>query len=86
MPPPLPDDPEARPPAHVLNYSPLWMDAVFRPRSRAEALLSPEREAGNLTPQDYDTTIDFLSNYHRQYPVRSSLFTSLTMFMCQHTS
>lgn len=68
MPPP---DSEARPP-HVLLYSPFWMDAIFRPRSRAEELLSPERETGNLTPRDYDATIEFLSNYHRQYPVRFS--------------
>ncbi len=68
---PLPNISEARPP-HVLLYSPFWMDTIFKPRARAEELLSPEREAGNLTPRDYDATIEFLSNYHRQYPVRFS--------------
>ena len=56
---------------HVLNYDISWMNSVFRSRARAEALLSPERESGNLTTRDYDTAIQFLPGTHHYYPVRS---------------
>ncbi|KAF8974013.1 hypothetical protein BDZ97DRAFT_1777987 [Flammula alnicola] len=45
------------------------MDSVFRSKTITEALLSPEREAGNITPHDYEASLNFLPNYHRQYPV-----------------
>lgn len=56
---------------HVLHYNINWMDSVFRSRARAEALLSPERESGNLTTRDYDAAIQFLPGTHHYYPVRS---------------
>jgi hypothetical protein len=55
--------------ANVLRYNVRWMDSVFNSRSTTEALLSPQREAGNLTPNDYNASVDFLSGYHRHYPV-----------------
>ena len=56
---------------HVLHYDIDWMDSTFRTRAVAEALLSPERESGNLTSRDYDAAIHFLPGSHRHYPVRS---------------
>jgi len=53
----------------VLHYNVRWMDGVFKSRTTTEALLSPQREAGNLTTHDYDASISFLPGYHRRYPV-----------------
>jgi len=54
---------------HVLRYNINWMDSVFRSRARAEALLSPERESGNLTTRDYEAAIQFLPGTHHYYPI-----------------
>lgn len=80
---PLPDQPTPpRQPVHVILYSPLWMDTTFRTRAYTEALLSPEREAGRLTPHDYDASVDFLTNYHRQYPVGFSSVPTCQISYC----
>lgn len=67
---------------HVLHYNVNWMDSVFRSRAAAEALLSPERESGNLTSRDYDAAIQFLPGTHHYYPVRS--LPSLWLFLRSH--
>lgn len=54
---------------NVLHYNVRWMDSVFKSKNTTEALLSPQREAGNLTAHDYDASINFLPGYHRHYPV-----------------
>ncbi|KAF8807493.1 hypothetical protein BYT27DRAFT_7189565 [Phlegmacium glaucopus] len=54
---------------HVLHYNINWMDSVFRSRTRTEALLSPERESGNLTTRDYEAAIQFLPGTHHYYPI-----------------
>lgn len=56
---------------HVLPYNVDWMESAFKSRTATEALLSPERELGNLTSRDYDDAIQFLPGNHRHYPVRS---------------
>jgi hypothetical protein len=48
-----------------------WIYSTFTSRATAEALLSPERESGNLTTNDYNNAIQFLPGAHRYYPVRS---------------
>jgi hypothetical protein len=55
----------------VLYYNIKWMNSAFTSRAAAEALLSPERDSGNLTSRDYDAAIQFLPNTHSYYPVRS---------------
>ena len=67
---------------HVLRYNMDWMYSAFGSRATAEALLSPERESGNLTTRDYDAAIKFLPGLHRYYPVRSLL--SLWLFLRSH--
>lgn len=67
---------------HVLPYNINWMNSVFRSRARAEALLSPERESGNLTTRDYDAAIQFLPGTHHYYPVRP--LSSLWLFLRSH--
>ena len=69
---------------HVLHYNINWMDSVFRSRARTEALLSPERESGNLTTRDYDTAIQFLPGTHRYYPVRC--LPRLWLFLRSHSA
>jgi hypothetical protein len=67
---------------HVLVYNVHWMVSTFGSRTAAEALLSPERESGNLTSRDYDTAIQFLPGNHRYYPVRS--LSNLWLFLRSH--
>ena len=55
---------------HVLQYNANWINSAFKSRATAEALLSPERESGNLTTRDYDAAIQFLPGTHHYYPVR----------------
>ena len=69
----------------ILLYNVDWMDSTFGSRAAAEALLSPERESGNLTSRDYDDAIQFFSGNHRHYPVRclSSLWVFIrSQFLC----
>jgi len=66
--------------ANVLRYNVRWMDNVFNSRSTTEALLSPQREAGNLTLNDYNASLDFLSGYHRHYPVLGVLMAITLVF------
>lgn len=68
--------------AHVLYYNVTWMNSTFKTRAAAEALLSPERESGNLTFRDYNDAIQFLPGPHRYYPVRS--LPSLRLFLRSH--
>lgn len=72
------------PDIHVLHYNINWMDSVFRSRARTEALLSPERESGNLTTRDYDAAIQFLPGTHHYYPVRS--LARLWLFLRSHSA
>lgn len=66
----------------VLQYNLNWMNSTFRSRATAEALLSPERESGNLTTRDYDASIQFLPGTHHYYPVRP--LPSLRPFLRSH--
>ena len=67
---------------HVLDYNVNWMYSTFTSRAVAEALLSPERESGNLTSRDYDAAIQFLPGNHRHYQVR--FFHSLWLYLRSH--
>jgi len=42
------------------KYSIRWLETVFTSKAVTEELLSPERENGNLTTNDYERAIDFL--------------------------
>ncbi|KAF9473119.1 hypothetical protein BDN70DRAFT_966806 [Pholiota conissans] len=69
---PLPP-PQTQDSPYVLRYAPLWMDSVFRSKTTTEALLSSQRESGYLSPHDYEASITFLTNWHRQYPLLGAL-------------
>jgi hypothetical protein len=64
------DPPKVR---KVLLYDVHWMDDTFTSRASTEALLSPQRESGNLSAHDYDASVNFFSNFHRQYPIIGTL-------------
>ncbi|KIM48116.1 hypothetical protein M413DRAFT_439827 [Hebeloma cylindrosporum] len=66
--------------AHVVHYNVRWMDSVFKSRDTTEALLSPQREAGNLTSHDYDASLNFLPGYHRYYPGLGLLVATALVF------
>lgn len=53
----------------LLKYNPLWLDSIFTSRTKAEELLAPERESGNICHRDYEAAIAFLPNYHRHLAV-----------------
>jgi len=54
-------------PDDALKYNVRWMENTFGSRSVTEALLSPERESGNITPNDYEAATNFLPGFHRHY-------------------
>ena len=55
------------------NYNVAWIDRTFHSRAVAEALLAPERESGNISPNDYELATRFLPGVHRHYSVHSHL-------------
>ncbi|RDB28817.1 hypothetical protein Hypma_015432 [Hypsizygus marmoreus] len=50
-----------------LRYNVRWVEQTFHTRAATEALLSPERENGNLTSHDYDAAAAFFPGFHRHY-------------------
>jgi len=50
-------------------YSINWVEFIFCSRAVAEELLTPEREAGNLTSADYEKALNFLPRA-KQYSYR----------------
>lgn len=54
----------------TLNYNIRWIEQTFHSLSLTESLLSPERESGNLTTNDYELAIRFLPGFHRHYRVQ----------------
>ncbi|CAA7266532.1 unnamed protein product [Cyclocybe aegerita] len=63
----------------TLEYPVKWADRVFSSRATTEALLAPEREAGNLTSHDYDAIL----NFHSGGFVRRNL--PLVLFLASST-
>lgn len=56
-----------------LDYNPYWVDRNLTNRRSTEALLAPERDAGNVSPNDYEAAVEFSASPHRFYRVRHSL-------------
>lgn len=52
-----------------LRYNIRWIEHTFTSRAVTESLLSPERESGNITTNDYEAATTFLPGFHRHYRV-----------------
>ena len=50
-------------------YSIKWVEFIFCSKPVTEELLTPEREAGNLTSADYEKAVNFLPRA-KQYSYR----------------
>ncbi|KAL0951068.1 hypothetical protein HGRIS_007806 [Hohenbuehelia grisea] len=51
-----------------LRYNLRWLDETFASSATTEALLSLQRENGNLTTHDYELATDFLPGIHKYFP------------------
>lgn len=54
----------------VLKYNVRWIEQTFTSPSVTESLLSPERESGNITTNDYEAATRFFPGPKRRYHVR----------------
>ncbi|KAG6911892.1 hypothetical protein DXG01_000139 [Tephrocybe rancida] len=50
-----------------LNYNLRWIERTFNSRAATEALLAPEREAGNVSHNDYDAAVQFSTSVYPYY-------------------
>ncbi|KAG6829383.1 hypothetical protein H0H92_004651 [Tricholoma furcatifolium] len=50
-----------------LHYNFRWIESTFSSRSVTESLLAPEREAGNVSSNDYDAAVNFSPGFHPFY-------------------
>ena len=53
----------------ALRYNVRWIERTFTSRPVTESLLSPERESGNLTTNDYEAATNFFPGPSRRYQV-----------------
>jgi hypothetical protein len=53
----------------VLKYNVRWIEHTFTSRLVTESLLSPERESGNITTNDYEAATAFFPGPTRRYGV-----------------
>ncbi|TFK77010.1 hypothetical protein BDN72DRAFT_22667 [Pluteus cervinus] len=57
-----------------LRYNISWVERTFSSSSVAESLLRPERDAGNISPRDYDAAVHFFSGRHKFYGFLGGVF------------
>lgn len=65
-----------------LRYNVRWIEHTFTSRAVTEALLSPERESGNITTKDYEAATNFFPGPTRRY--RVGLLMSLPFQSAKH--
>ncbi|KAF9460803.1 hypothetical protein BDZ94DRAFT_1222422 [Collybia nuda] len=69
-----------------LRYNIRWVEHTFTSRNITESLLSPERESGNITTNDYEAATAFLPGFHRHYRlIGSTVAIPLTLAFRQPT-
>jgi len=57
----------------TLRYNVRWIEHTFTSRPVTQSLLSPERDAGNLTTNDYEAATNFFPGPSRRYRVVGSI-------------
>ncbi|KAG6842578.1 hypothetical protein C0991_000104 [Blastosporella zonata] len=50
-----------------LNYNLRWIERTFGSRTATEALLTPERDAGNVSHNDYNAAVNFAAGSYPYY-------------------
>lgn len=64
-----------------LNYNVRWIERTFSSPSVTQSLLSPERDAGNITTNDYEAAASFFPGPTRRYCVGLLPLTHLYLYL-----